>query len=259
MLKAIIVAQQDRFFIPANIEKVINVADVVLVINNDYKSSLENKKTDFLRWFGPFQTAKMAFNQLSCVAKGFLDQTSGYRFYHGKYGIEHVARANGIDYLTCKNINDSELVNTILKLELDLIVSFSAPQVIKKPLLSIPRFGIINVHGSYLPDYRGCFPSFWQLLNGEEYAGATVHIMSEKIDDGRIVVQDKVSISDCRTIFEVIARTKALGGDLVVRAISKIESGDLSTIANDASQGRYYTWPSKDDTKRFHKKGLRLV
>jgi len=259
MLRVIIIAQQDRFFIPANIKKVIDIANVVLVINNNYKSSLENKKADFLRWFGPFQAGKMAMKQISCIVKGFLDEITGYRLFCGKYGIEHVARANSVDYMTCNNINDPTLVNKILHLEPDLIISFSAPQVIKESLLSIPRLDIINVHGSYLPDYRGCFPSFWQLLRGEKYAGATVHVMSEKIDDGRIVVQDKVSISDCKTIFEVIARTKALGGDLVVRAIAKIQSGDLSTVANDTSQGCYYTWPKKDDTKRFHKKGLRLV
>jgi methionyl-tRNA formyltransferase len=161
--------------------------------------------------------------------------------------------------VTCDNINDPRLVQRIANLQPDIIVSFSAPQVMKKLLLEVPRFGIINVHGSYLPDYRGCFPSFWQLLNGEQYAGATVHVMSEKIDDGRILLQDKVPISDCRTIFEVIRRTKVLGGDLVVKAISKIENGDLSTIVNDSSKGHYYSWPTNVDTKTFREKGLRLI
>ncbi len=259
MLKVVIMTQQDRFFLPKNIQKVIDVADVKLIVNVDYKSSLENKVTDFIKWFGIFPVAKLGFLTVLRAVLGKIDQLFGYKLFKGLYGIEHVARKNKIQYMVIHDSNSKEFFEEIKEINPDIIVSFSAPQVIKEPLLSFPKYGIINVHGSYLPDYRGCLPSFWQLYNEEEYAGATVHLMSAKIDDGDILAQEKIYIKDCKNMFEVIKRTKQVGGELVVKGLKDIENGTIERKPNIASQGRYFSWPKVEDAKSFRKKGKRLI
>jgi methionyl-tRNA formyltransferase len=140
-----------------------------------------------------------------------------YKLLNGLGSVKSVARKNKILYRSIKNVNDIDFVNHIKKLNPDLIISFSAPQVIKEPLLYLPKYGIINVHGSLLPDYRGCMPSFWYLYNDEKWGGATVHFMSGAIDDGNIILQDKISLEGCKSMFEIMNKTKELGGDLMVK------------------------------------------
>uniref|UniRef100_A0A1B0C1R6 Formyl transferase N-terminal domain-containing protein n=1 Tax=Glossina palpalis gambiensis TaxID=67801 RepID=A0A1B0C1R6_9MUSC len=56
-------------------------------------------------------------------------------------------------------------------------------------ILSIPKFGAFNLHGSLLPKYRGCCPLNWSIINGEDQTGVTLHRMTEKIDHGPIIAQ----------------------------------------------------------------------
>ncbi|MCF6176051.1 MAG: hypothetical protein L3J71_09825 [Victivallaceae bacterium] len=77
----------------------------------------------------------------------------------------------------------------------DLFVSISCPQIIRKKLRERFVNGCINVHGAPLPKYRGLMPAFWMLKNNETEGAATVHVLDERLDDGDIILQQKVSIS----------------------------------------------------------------
>jgi len=130
---------------------------------------------------------------------------------------------------------------------------------IKEPLLKLPKYGIINVHGSFLPYYRGLLPSFWVLYYEEKETGATVHYMNENIDDGDIIIQDKIDISECKTMYEVMNKTKQLGGELMIEAIKKISRTPVTTIKNDTNKGNYFSWPIIEHAKEFHRKGYSLI
>lgn len=259
LLKVIIMTQQDRFFIPKNIQKIIDNSEVLEIVNVECKSSLQNKLYDFIKWFGIFQVGKMGMVIAIRSLAGKIDKLFGYKFFKGLCGVEHVAKKNNIKYKVIHDSNSEDFYKEVKELNPDVILSFSAPQVIKEPLLSTPKYGILNVHGSLLPDYRGCLPSFWYSFNDEEYGGATVHYMSKKIDDGDIVVQDKVYIGDCKSMFELMKRTKKLGGKLMVKAIKDLENGKLERKPNIASEGRYFTWPTEEQGKEFRAKGKRLI
>lgn len=259
MIKVIIMTQQDRFYIPKNIQKIINNSEVLEIVNVECKSSLQNKLSDFIKWFGIFQVGKMGIVTILRSLAGKLDKLFGYKLYHGLCGVEHVAKKNNIPYKVINNSNSEDFYNEVKELKPDVILSFSAPQVIKEPLLSCPKYGILNVHGSLLPDYRGCMPSFWYIFNEEEYGGATVHYMSAKIDDGDIVAQHKVHIGDCKSMFELMERTKRVGGDMMVKAIKAMENGNLERRPNISSEGRYFTWPTAEQGKEFRAKRKRLI
>lgn len=251
--------QQDRFYIPKNIQKIIDNSKVLEIVNVDCKSSLQNRLSDFIKWFGYFQVGKMGFVTVMRAIVAKLDQISGYRLYKGLCGVEHVAKKNNIPYKVIHSSNSEDFYKEVVELGPDVVLSFSAPQIIKEPLLSAPKYGILNVHGSLLPDYRGCMPSFWYIFNEEEYGGATVHYMSAKIDDGDIVAQDKVYIGDCKSMFELMEKTKGVGGEMMVKAIKAIESETLERKPNISSEGRYFTWPTAEQGKEFRVKKKRLI
>lgn len=258
-MRIIVMTQQDRFYIPRNIEKAIAVSDVLEIINVDYKHSLENKTLDFLRWFGIWQALKMSVAYSIRIISGIIDSLTGYRIFGGYCSVAHIARKHKIPYKVVNNVNDPAFFEHIKELNPELIISYSAPQVIKEPLLSYPRHGIINVHSSLLPDYRGCMPSFWVLYNGETHTGATVHFMAEKIDDGKIIIQDRVSIEGCKSMVDVMRHTKQLGGQLVVKAISLIQNNAVEPKPNIAEHGRYFTWPNRKQGRDFIKSGKSLI
>lgn len=258
-MKVVILTQADSFFIPKNIDKVAEICEVIEVVQIDSKGSLSNKLSDFLNWFGYLQIFKLGLRLVVRKLENTIDLLSGYKINHGFCSVKAIALKRRIPIQTIKNINDQSFINHINKVNPDLIVSYSAPQVIKEPLLSFPKYGIINVHGSLLPDYRGLLPSFWYLYNDEKTGGATVHYMSKNIDDGAIILQDKISLIGCKSMFEVMNRTKELGGNLMVDAIKQIKNQTLVIKPNNSSEGRYFTWPTIEQAKIFRGKGKRLI
>jgi len=258
-LRAIILTQGDRFFIPSNIRKAAAICDVIEVVQVNCKASLDHKLRQYLCWFGPWQCAKMGALTISRALLDKLDRLLAYRLMHGSCSVQSAAGACGLCFRVIQDSNDPDFVAHVRALAPDLIVSYSAPQVLREELLSLPKHGAINVHGSLLPDFRGCLPSFWHLCCGEALGGATVHYMSRKIDDGDILEQASVDISDCKTMYRLIQRTKRLGGDLMVQAIQDIANGTVKRRPNHTDEGRYFTWPDKEQAKAFRKRGCRLI
>ena len=258
-LKVIVFTQEDRFFIPKNIIKASKVCDIIEVVNNQSKNSFDNKMSDLVRWFGFFQCAKMGMYTIGRILKGFIDKCFCYKFFGGENSIKHAAKNIKAEYRVEKDINNPEYIKHVKEINPDLIISYSAPQVVKNELLSVPKYGIINVHGALLPNYRGLLPSFWYLYNEEKLGGATVHYMSKDIDDGDIIKQGEVDISDCKTMFQLMKKTKLLGGELMVEAIKDFENETVEMTKNDATKGSYFTWPTVAQAKEFRKKRKRLV
>lgn len=258
-LKVVVMTQNERFFIPRNIYKASQVCDLVEVVEVNCKSAMDNRLSDYLKWFGFWQCAKMGVCTIFRELQKYADRLLGYRLCHGFCSVADVAKAMGVPHQEIPDSNEKDFVAHIRQLQPDLIISYSAPQVIHQELLSIPKYGVINVHGSLLPDYRGCLPSFWYLYNGEKLGGATVHYMSAKIDDGAIIKQGSVDISHCASMYQLMGKTKELGGQLMVQAIEEIAAGTVQLTPNDTTQGRYFTWPTVQQAKEFRAKGCKLI
>lgn len=259
VLRVVVMTQNDRFNIPRNIYLASKVCDMVEVVEIDCKGSLDNKLGDYFKWFGFVQCAKMGVVTIGREIEKYIDRLSGYRMAHGFCSVRDVAKAMRVPHRVINDSNGREFLDHLKELKPDLIISYSAPQVFKEELLNLPTYGVINVHGSLLPDYRGLLPSFWYLYNDEKVGGATVHYMSAKIDDGNIIEQGSVDISDCKSMFQLMRKTKKLGGELMVKAIKEIGDGTAKVRVNDTSQGRYFTWPKIEQTREFLKRGKRLI
>ena len=258
-LRVVVMTQADRFFIPKNIDKTARVCELLEIVEVNCKSALENRLSDYYQWFGLWQCVKMGVVTVGREAEKHLDRLSGYRLFGGCCSVADVAKKNRIPHRVITDSNDPAYVRHIRALAPDLIISYSAPQIIKEELLSIPKYGVINVHGALLPDYRGVLPSFWYLYHGEKLGGATVHYMSAKIDDGDIIEQGSVDLTDCDSMFKLMKKTKAVGGELMVRAIEDIANGMVERRKNETEKGSYFTWPTVEQAREFRAKGKKLI
>ena len=131
---------------------------------------------------------------------------------------------------------------------------FLLPSIFKTELLSLPKKGCINLHCSLLPKYSGILPSFWTLYNDEKETGATVHYMDDEIDNGDILGQKSVKILKSDTMFDIIKRTKEIGGNLMVDVIYNIMTDNITLIKNKVDHEKYHSWPTDLDFKKFAKK-----
>jgi methionyl-tRNA formyltransferase len=184
-------------------------------------------------------------------------------FFFFKLGLlkslKSVSVCCGSQYKIMKDPNEKSNINWLAKLNVDLIVSFSAPCVFKNELLGLPKYGCINLHCSLLPKYAGLLPSFWALYDNADSIGATVHQMDDKIDNGAILGQIKIPRPAEPSMFCVIKATKRAGGHLMVSVISDILAGNSEPQANKINPKDYFSWPTIEQVKVFRNKGGRLI
>lgn len=143
--------------------------------------------------------------------------------------IKKYALEQQIPILQPTNLKDPEFINELITYQADLqiVVAFRMlPDVVWK----MPAKGTFNLHASLLPQYRGAAPINWAIINGEKETGITTFFIDEKIDTGRIILQDKVKIGSSETAGELHDRLMDKGSDLVLKTVEAIESEDINTI-----------------------------
>ena len=116
----------------------------------------------------------------------------------------------------------SDIDNAVFNLKKGntLVLSINNKHIFKK-CLNQSDITIINFHYGYLPDYKGLNIPSWLIYNKEAFAGVTWHFVNEKIDDGKIIIQDKFRIKDGSTAFDVNKEQNLLGFELFKRFIFK--------------------------------------
>jgi methionyl-tRNA formyltransferase len=112
--------------------------------------------------------------------------------------------------------------------------------MIKPEVLDIPRKGALNLHGSYLPKYRGRVPVNWAVINGETETGATLHYMVEKPDAGDIVDREKVEIEFTDTSFDVFTKVTDAAVRVISRSWPRLREGTAKSIPMDLKSGSYF-------------------
>jgi len=154
--------------------------------------------------------------------------------------VHYLAKKLNIPVYEPKNVNSPHFIMKLKELRPDLIVLSGYNQILKKELLQIPPKGTINLHGGYLPYYRGGSPINWQIINGETVGGCAIIYVDEGIDTGDIIAQELYSISPDETAGEVIEKTLAIFSRLLAKTVNQIEDDRVKPIKQDLSAGTYY-------------------
>ena len=95
-----------------------------------------------------------------------------------------------------------------------LMVVVAYGQIIPRSVLAIPARGVLNVHASVLPAYRGAAPIAHAILNGERLTGVSIMQMDEQLDHGPLLAVREVEIGARETARELTERLAVLGADL---------------------------------------------
>ena len=173
-----------------------------------------------------------------------------------KPSVKKVLNLNKVPLtLLDKSINHKDSLEVINSYKPDLIISILGNEIFKNKILNLPTYGCINLHSSFLPDFKGVMPSFWVLLKKENYTGVSVFKMDEGIDSGPIIIQKKLSISTNTSQKDLIIRTKKIGMELIIESVEKIKSGKIKYINNPVGEGSYFSFPKKSDVDQFLKEG----
>lgn len=153
--------------------------------------------------------------------------------------LEMTCNKNGIEFIREKPINSEKVYEMLKALAPDLCVISHFERLIKEPILSVPKYGFINVHPSLLPNYRGMAPQHWPIINGEKEAGITCHYVDEGTDTGDIIVQRIVPLTDDMYVSDLQRVWLKEYTTLVVEAIERIEN-EVPTIEQKNLEGSYY-------------------
>lgn len=155
------------------------------------------------------------------------------------------------------DINNRKFVKYLESLDIDLIISNNCPQLLKKDILDIPQQGSINLHLGKLPRYRGVFPIFYAIINGETHFGVTVHFMNAKFDDGPIINQVILPINTTDDLFDLYPLAFQEGSNLLLKAINMIEKHNLKTHQNKMDGNYYFTYPTFKQVLKYRTRSIK--
>lgn len=132
-----------------------------------------------------------------------------------------------------------EGVEDLKKLNPDIIVTCAFGQILSQEILNIPKYGVINIHASLLPKYRGASPIQHAILNGEKETGVTIMQTVMEVDAGDILLQEKLQILDNETSGELFERLSVLGSEMVKKALVLIKNGNAKYTAQDKDKATF--------------------
>lgn len=132
-----------------------------------------------------------------------------------------------------ERIRRPENIELLASFASELMVVVGYGQIIPQSIIDLPKHGILNVHASLLPKYRGAAPIQWAIANGETQTGVTIMRIDAGLDTGDMLLKEAIEIGPDETAPELSARLAPLGASLLVRAIEAIARGEARPEKQD--------------------------
>ena len=146
-----------------------------------------------------------------------------------------------------KSLRSTSECETLASLCPEVVVVAAYGLFLPPEALDIPPLGCLNIHPSLLPRYRGPSPVVSAILNGDDATGVTIMKLDEGMDSGPILAQDRVSIAERETGFELTRRLFDLGASLLAKTLPSWASGSVQDSPQDESQATFTNLVKKED------------
>lgn len=159
--------------------------------------------------------------------------------------VKEAALRLGLDVRQPERVKRPEIVEQIRTIGPESIVVVGYGQIIPKSILDIPLKGIINVHASLLPKYRGAAPIQWAIARGETRTGVTTMRINEGLDTGDMLLKWETEIGPEETAPELSERLAQAGADLAVRTMASLDT--IRPERQDDAQATYAPILKKED------------
>lgn len=172
--------------------------------------------------------------------------------------VRALAREYGAVLIPTEDVNSSSINDLIRSHSIDIVVVMNFDQILRTDFIRSPRVGVINVHPSFLPNFRGPTPVFWTLFMGCETAGVSIHLINgPEIDAGPILLREAIPIVMPATVAGLTMTLFARGAGLVSRAIDRMsEGGAIGEVV--PPRETYYGFPRAHEVREGARRGLKL-
>ena len=149
------------------------------------------------------------------------------------------AEASGMPVLQPARLKDPQLHAALTAFEPDLGVVAAYGRLIPDAILAIPRLGMINIHASLLPRYRGAAPVHRAVINGDAETGVTIMRVVTELDAGPMLATARVPIGPDETTPDVEKVLARIGADLVVEVVNQLSERTATEVPQDHAAATY--------------------
>jgi methionyl-tRNA formyltransferase len=146
-----------------------------------------------------------------------------------------------------ETVRDPAFLDALRELEPDVAVVVAYGQIFRRSLLSLPRLGCINLHGSLLPKYRGAAPIQAAIAAGDTVTGVTTMRMSRGLDSGPMLLEAEIPIGPHDTSAALAPKLASVGAGLMVETLDRLAAGTLEAREQDPEQATFAPKIEKSD------------
>jgi methionyl-tRNA formyltransferase len=150
--------------------------------------------------------------------------------------VRKIAEARGIPLAAPEKIRTPEFLETLSTWRPTIIVVVAYGRILPKTILELAPHGCLNVHYSLLPKYRGAAPAAWTIISGETEGGVSTMQLVEKMDAGKIYLQEALPLAADETTGSLQSKLTPLGARLLLETLRGLKDGTLVAREQDESQ-----------------------
>jgi len=161
--------------------------------------------------------------------------------------VKEAALRLGVPVYQPERVKRPESVDYLRSLAPEAMVVVGYGQIIPQSIIDIPPLGILNVHASLLPKYRGAGPIQWAIVNGETTTGVTIMRIDAGLDTGPMLLKAETAIGADETAIVLGRRLSVMGADLLVEALDALAAGRAVPQPQDNSQATHAPMLKKED------------
>ncbi|HKS96826.1 MAG TPA: methionyl-tRNA formyltransferase [Terriglobia bacterium] len=175
------------------------------------------------------------------------DEPSGRSYELKPPPVKVAAEKAGLRVYQPKRLKDADTQAFISNHRPDAIVIVAYGHLIPPWMIDLPRLGCINLHASLLPKYRGAAPIAWALIRGERVTGVTTMKIDTGLDTGDMLLRRETEIRDDDTTETLSGRLSAIGAELMVETLERLERGGIVPQPQDHAQATLAPRLKKED------------
>ncbi|OGI02585.1 MAG: hypothetical protein A2104_10380 [Candidatus Melainabacteria bacterium GWF2_32_7] len=163
--------------------------------------------------------------------------------------LSSLIKANKISEIEAESINSEKFIKKALKLQPDVIIIGSWGEVIKKNTIILPKIACINCHPSLLPKHRGSNPYASTIIQGETKSGITFHLVNEKLDEGPILLQKEIVISNDDTGGSLRTKCSYTAKEAIKELLEGLENARFLPQKQNEKEASYFPQLTENDAK----------
>ncbi|SPP30712.1 methionyl-tRNA formyltransferase [Brochothrix thermosphacta] len=173
--------------------------------------------------------------------------------------VKKAAVAADLNVLQPEKLRTSEELETLINMDIDLLITAAYGQILPNSLLEAPRLGAINVHASLLPKLRGGAPIHYALIEGHKEAGVTIMYMAEKLDAGDMLSQSAIPIEEEDNVGTLFEKLSIVGADLLVETLPAILDGSIGAVPQNEAEVTFARNISREQERIDWNKSARAI